>query len=337
MSLGELIVRRLLQALPVFLGVTFAVFLLMHITPGDPVEIMMGQGSIVSKQDINQIRHELGLDRPFIVQYGLFLDRLAHGNLGYSIIQKTSVVKLIGERLPATIELTLISLIISLLISIPVGIISAIRRHSVIDNVGRVTALLGVSMPGFWLGLMLITILSVLFKVLPVSGRVDFVVHLHKITGFYLLDALITGNWDAFWNVTKHLIMPAITLGSFEAAITMRVTRSSMLDVLTRDYMRTAKAKGLPNRLVIIKHGLRNALIPTVTVVALNIGSLLGGNMIVEVVFGWPGMGRLVVNSVFMRDYPLVQGCVLIYAVVYIFANLAADISYAVLDPRIRY
>ncbi len=327
----------MLQAIPVFLGVTFAVFLLMHITPGDPVEIMMGQGSIVSQQDINQIRHELGLDRPFIVQYGLFLDRLVHGNLGYSIIQKTSVVKLIGERLPATIELTVVALIISLLIAIPVGIISAIRRHSIIDNASRIVALLGVSMPGFWLGLMLITVFSVLFKVLPVSGRVTFAAHLHKVTGFYLLDAIITGNWNAFWNVTKHLIMPAITLGSFAAAMTMRVTRSSMLDVLTRDYMRTAKAKGLPHRLVIIKHGLRNALIPTVTVVALNIGSLLGGNMIVEVVFGWPGMGRLVVNAVFMRDYPLVQGCVLVYAVIYIFANLAADISYAILDPRIRY
>ena len=337
MSLGGLIVKRLYQAIPVFLGITFIVFLLMHITPGDPVEIMMGQGSIVTQQDIDQMRHELGLDRPILVQYGLFLDRLIHGNLGYSIIQKRPVLSLIGERLPATIELTFVSLIVSLLISIPVGVISAIRRHSAVDNVSRVIALLGVSMPGFWLGLMLITVFAVIFRVLPVSGRLDFSVHLQKVTGFYLLDALIAGKWDAFWNAVKHLIMPGVTLGTFAAAMTMRVTRSSMLDVLTQDYMRTANAKGLPYWFVILKHALRNALIPTVTVVALNVGSLLGGNMIVEVVFGWPGMGRLVVNSVFVRDYPLVQGCVLIYAVIYVLANLLADISYTLLDPRIRY
>jgi len=329
------LIRRLLQAIPVFLGVTFIVFLLMYMTPGDPVDLMMGEGGVVSEDEIARLRHELGLDRPFHVQYGRFLAGVFRGDLGNSITYRRPVASLIWERLPATIELTLVAGFIALVVAIPAGIVSAVRRYSLLDAVGSVASLVGVSMPGFWLGLILIIFFSVTLKVLPVAGRITYGTGLEPHTGFLVLDALLQGNSQALIDVLKHLIMPAIAMSVVMMAMTMRLTRSSMLEVINQDYIKTARAKGLHNRVVILKHALRNALIPVVTTVALNLGSLLGGNMIIETVFGWPGLGRLVVESVYSRDYPMVQGCVLVYALIYVSLNLLADLSYAYLNPRI--
>jgi len=309
----------------------------MHLTPGDPVEIMMGRGSVVTTEQIEQIRHELGLDQPLYVQYLSFLGGVLRGDFGRSIIQRAPVMHLIADRLPATFELTIFSIIISLIIAIPVGIISSVKRYSFLDHIGTVSALAGVSLPSFWLGLLLIIVFSVKLKILPVTGRANYGYGLVPITNFLLIDAVITGNWGALGDVIRHLLLPAITLGSYMAALTMRVTRSSMLEVLSQDYIRTAWAKGLSHKVVILKHALRNALVPTVTVVTLNIGILLGGNMIVESVFGWPGLGRLVINAVYTRDYPLIQGSVLIYALTYVVMNFVADLLYAVLNPKVRF
>ncbi|MCK4246844.1 ABC transporter permease [Candidatus Bipolaricaulota bacterium] len=330
------IVRRVLQIIPVFIGITLIVFLIMHLTPGDPVEIMMGKGSIVSGEEIERLRHELGLDKPLVLQYLSFLAGTLHGDFGRSIIRNASVTKLIADRLPATFELTILSIIISLVIAIPAGIISSVKRYSLLDNVSTVSALVGVSMPSFWLGLLLIIVFSVTFKILPVTGRVSYGHGLEPITNFLLIDAVITGNWSALVDVIRHLLLPSITLGCYTAALTMRVTRSSMLEVLSQDYIRTAWSKGLAQKAVIFKHALRNALIPTVTVVTLHIGILLGGNMIVESVFGWPGLGRLVINAIYTRDYPLVQGAVLVYAFTYVVMNFVADLLYTVLNPKVR-
>jgi len=329
------ILRRLGQAVPVLLGVTFVVFLLMYLTPGDPVQLFMGQAGIVSQEEIERVRHEFGLDRPFVEQYGRFLGGILRGNLGQSIIYRRPVATLIGERLPATIELTLFASLIALLVAIPAGVVAAVRRNTWLDAIGTTVSLLGVSLPGFWLGLILIFVFSVMLKVLPVAGRASYGTGLHWQTGFLLLDAILQGNWPAFVDILRHLVMPALALSAGMMAMTMRLTRSSLLETIHQDYVRTAQAKGLPQRWVILRHALRNALLPVVTAIALNVGALLGGNMVVETVFSWPGLGRLVVEAVESRDYPLIRGCVLVYAVTYVFLNLIADLSYALLDPRV--
>jgi len=329
------ILRRLGQAVPVLLGVTFVVFLLMYLTPGDPVQLFMGQAGIVSQEEIERVRHEFGLDRPFVEQYGLFLGGILRGNLGQSIIYRRPVATLIGERLPATIELTLFASLIALLVAIPAGVVAAVRRNTWLDAIGTTVSLLGVSLPGFWLGLILIFVFSVMLKVLPVAGRASYGTGLHWQTGFLLLDAMLQGNWPAFVDILRHLVMPALALSAGMMAMTMRLTRSSLLETIHQDYVRTAQAKGLPQRWVILRHALRNALLPVVTAITLNVGALLGGNMVVETVFSWPGLGRLVVEAVESRDYPLIRGCVLVYAVTYVFLNLIADLSYALLDPRV--
>jgi len=329
------ILRRLGQAVPVLLGVTFVVFLLMYLTPGDPVQLFMGQAGIVSQEEIERVRHEFGLDRPFVEQYGRFLGGILRGNLGQSIIYRRPVATLIGERLPARIELTLFASLIALLVAIPAGVVAAVRRNTWLDAIGTTVSLLGVSLPGFWLGLILIFVFSVMLKVLPVAGRASYGTGLHWQTGFLLLDAILQGNWPAFVDILRHLVMPALALSAGMMAMTMRLTRSSLLETIHQDYVRTAQAKGLPQRWVILRHALRNALLPVVTAIALNVGALLGGNMVVETVFSWPGLGRLVVEAVESRDYPLIRGCVLVYAVTYVFLNLIADLSYARLDPRV--
>lgn len=329
------VVRRLAQAVPVFLGVTFVVFVLMYLTPGDPVELYMGRAGIVSQEEIARVRHELGLDRPLAEQYGRFLWGVVRGNLGRSIAHRRSVSALILERIPATVELTVFAALIALIVAIPAGVIAAVRRNTWLDAAGTIVSLVGVSMPGFWLGLILIIVFSVTLRVLPVAGRMAYGTGLDPRTGFLLLDAVLQGNGQAFVDVLRHLIMPALALAAGMMAMTMRLTRSSLLATIHQDYVRTARAKGAPERRVIARHALRNALLPVVTAVALNLGALLGGNMIIETVFAWPGLGRLVVEAVNNRDYPLIQGCVLVYAVTYVLLNLVADLSYAYLDPRI--
>ncbi len=320
-----------------FLGVTFVVFLLMYLTPGDPVELYMGQAGIVSQEEMARIRHEFGLDRPFLEQYGRFLWGIARGDLGRSIVHRRPVAELIGERLPATLELSLFAALIALLVAVPAGVIAAVRRYSLLDNVGTLLSLVGVSMPGFWLGLILIIFFSVTMRVLPVAGRMAYGTGLEPHTGFLLLDGLLQGNGRAAVDVLRHLAMPALAMSAGMMAMTMRITRSSLSETIGQDYVRTARAKGVPEGRVVVRHALRNALLPVVTAVALNLGALLGGNMVVETVFAWPGLGQRVVDAVKTRDFPLVQGCVLVYALTYVVLNLAADLSYAFLNPRISH
>ena len=329
------ILERVLYTIPIMFGVAVIVFIFIRLTPGDPVDIMMGQGGAISAGEIEQLRSEFHLDEPLSTQLWYFLRDAVQGDLGYSYIRKQDVVTVIGNRLPATIELALGALLFALLVAFPIGIISAVQQNSLLDRLSMGTAFLGISMPNFWLGIVLILIFGVWLRWLPVQGRISPGVDLEVITGFYIIDSLITRNWPAFVNTIEHLILPSITLGAAVAAIVARVLRSSMLETLRTDYVHLARAKGAPESMVVSKHALRNALIPTVTVVGLQVGVLLGGNMIVETVFGWPGLGRVVVDAIFNRDFPLVQGAVMVYAFTFVIANLVVDVLYTYLNPKI--
>lgn len=327
------IVHRLLLAVPVALGVAVLAFLSLHLLPGDPVQIMLGD-TASSAATIKTVRHELHLDQPLGAQLGLFFAGLAHGNLGTSIVQNRPVAALIADALPATIELTAATIVIAVLIAVPMGLVSALRPRSLIDRAVLSTSLLGASMPAFWFGLLLILFFAVNARLLPTSGQIDPTIGVAPVTGFLLIDAVLARNGAAVASVLRHLLLPALTLGVVFAAVLARTVRSSMIDALHRQYVTTARAKGLPETAVVIKHALRNALIPAITVAGLQIGELLGGNMIVETVFAWPGLGRLVVNSIFARDYLVVQAAVMLYALTYVAANLAVDVAYTVLDPQ---
>ncbi|MGI6557657.1 MAG: ABC transporter permease [Limnochordia bacterium] len=330
-------VDRTLQTIPVVLGITLVVFSLMHLTPGDPVETMLGSVGHISQEDIELIRHELGLDQPLWKQYLGFLGGIFRGDWGVSLRYGVPVKELILERLPATLELTLAAMAVSLMIAIPAGVLAAVRRYSIVDQASTLVSLIGVSMPDFWLGLVLILIFSVGLGWLPGGLRLGFEVTAPPtVTGLLLVDSLLARNWEALWAAMKHLLLPALALGAPLAALTMRITRSSMLDVIQQDYITFARAKGLKEAVVIIKHALRNALIPTITVIALNMGTLLGGNMIIERIFSWPGLGQLVVDSIRTYDYPVVQASVMLYALTYVAMNLAADLVYTRLDPRVK-
>ncbi len=334
MSLGKLI-ERLIQLVPVLLGVSLIVFVMMTLTPGDPVQIMIGDQAVTPEQEA-AMRHDLGLDRPIVERFFVFLGNAVTGDFGTSFYHRRPVLDVIAERLPATIELSLVALIVALLTSIPLGVLAAIRKNSIFDRIATVGSLLGVSLPGFWFGILLLMLFAVHLHILPVSGRIGYSAEIEPITHLLLIDTLLRGRFDAFLDALSHIILPAITLGLPMTAILMRVTRTSMLEVMRQDYVTFAEAKGLSRRRVIFRHALKNALIPTVSVAAIETGSLLGGNMIVETVFGWPGLGRLVVESIFLRNYPLVQAAVLFYAVTYVLLNFVADILYTVLNPRVK-
>jgi peptide/nickel transport system permease protein len=329
------IAERILIAIPVVIGIGIIIFLIMRLTPGDPVDIMMGQAGHVSAREIELLTEQWHLNEPLHIQLGYFLRDLARGDLGTSFTKGRPVWDLIKGALPATLELALGAAIFALLLAIPIGVISAVKQNSFIDRASMTVAFFGICMPVFYLGIILMLVFSVKMGVLPTYGRISYEVMLHKVTGFYMLDSIITGNWAALGSTLKHLILPSITLGFPMAAIVARVMRSSMLEVLRNDYVVMARAKGLREFSVIVKHAMRNAMIPTVTVIGLEIGMLLGGNMIVETVFSWPGLGRLVVNSIFVRDYPLVQGVVMVYAFTFVAANLVVDILYTYINPKI--
>ena len=295
----------------VLLGVSILTFSIVHLVPGDPAEMIAIEryGEEVTEDVIEHVRIELGLDKPVYIQYLRWLGNVLQGDLGISSRTGHPVLDEIMVRFPATLELAIVSMIISLIISIPIGILSAIKQYSTIDNVSMFGALIGVSIPNFWLGLLLILFLSVHLGIFPVFGRGGI----------------------------EHLILPAITLGTGMTAITTRLIRSSMLEVLNQDYIRTARAKGLKEIVVIGKHALKNAMIPVVTIIGLQFAALLDGTVIVEVIFAWPGIGRLLVDSVFARDIPMIQGGVLFSAIIITTVNLLVDISYTYLDPKIRY
>jgi peptide/nickel transport system permease protein len=316
-------------------GVAIVVFMFIRLTPGDPVDIMLGDSGTVTTGEMEQLRSEFHLDEPLHIQLWLFLKDAVRGDLGYSYVLKLPVTTLIAERLPATIELALGALFFSLIVAFPIGILSAVKQNSLLDRLSMGGSFLGISMPGFWLGIILILFFSVRLGWLPVQGRIDFDAQLQEVTGFYVLDSIITRNKEALVSSLKHLVLPSIALGAAVTAIVARVLRSSMLETLRSDYVTLARSKGASETSVVMKHALRNALIPTVTVVGLQVGILLGGNMIIETVFSWPGLGSMVVDAIFNRDFPLVQGSVMIYAFIFVMANLIVDLFYTYLNPKI--
>lgn len=334
MNLGKLL-ERLLQLIPVMLGVSTIVFLMMLVTPGDPVDIMLGEQQATVEQRA-ELRKDMGLDLPAAQRFVHFLKNAATGNFGYSYFHRRPVSEVILERLPATVELTVAALVIALLVSIPLGVLAAVKKNTWMDRLATLGSLLGISMPGFWFGLLLMLVFGVWMHWLPISGRSDIASQVPIVTHFLTIDALLALNGEVFASALSHLVLPALTLGLPMAAVLTRVTRTSMLEVLRQDYVTFAHAKGLTTRRVLFTHALRNALIPTVTMAALEVGSLLGGSMIVETIFGWPGLGRVVVESIFTRNYPLIQAAILFYALTYVMVNFFADLLYTVLNPRVR-
>lgn len=304
---GQYIIRRLLIAIPVLLGVATMVFVAIRLVPGDPAEVMAGE--MATAGDVQLIRHQLGLDRPLPVQYLIYLRDLVTGDLGRSTSSQLPVVTEIGTRFPNTLWLTVAAMAVAAAIGLATGVLSATRHNSLLDNACMLLALLGVSVPVFWLGLMLIMLFSVRFPLFPAGGM----------------------------GGAENLVLPAITLGAASTGIISRMTRSSLLDVVGQDFIRTAWAKGLSERVVILKHALKNALIPVITVVGLQMGTLLGGAVLTETVFSWPGLGRLTVESILARDYPMVQGSVLVLGASFVTINLIVDVLYAFVDPRIRF
>lgn len=302
------LVNRLALSAVVVFGVSVLVFLMLHLVPGDPAVVMLSEQANAS--DVQHLRHELGLDQPLWAQYGLYLERVLHGDLGRSIRLRRPVSELIAGRLPNTLELAVASLSLATLVGVAVGAVSAVRRGRLADHLAMAGALLGVSLPSFWLGLMLILLFGLRLSALPIAG-----------------------NQDGF----ASLVLPALTLATVPMATIARLTRSGLLDVLGEDYIRTARAKGLNELAVIVSHALRNSMIPVITVVGVQFGVLLGGAIIVETVFAWPGVGRLLIDAVSARDFPLVQGIMLFISISFVLVNLCADLVYAYVDPRIRY
>jgi len=329
------IIKRLLQIIPVILGVTIIAFALIHLAPGDPARTMLGQHA--TETEINEIREKYGLDKPLYVQYFVWLGDVLQGDLGRSILTHEQVATEIGARFPNTIELAIAAMFFAIIIGGLAGIISATKQYSITDYTVMGVALFGISMPVFWLGIMLMMIFGVTLGWLPIGGRIDLLIPFNRVTGFMVFDSIITGNGTALISVLRHLILPAIALGTIPMAIIARVTRSSMLEVLRQDFIRTERAKGLTERKVIYKHAIRNAMVPVITVIGLNFGLLLSGAILTETIFSWPGVGRLVVNAVYARDYPLVIGCILVFALVFVIVNLVTDILYTFIDPRIHY
>jgi peptide/nickel transport system permease protein len=301
------LIKRLLATIPVLIGISLLLFFMLRMLPGDPAQVLAGQ--MATPEEIENIRHQLGLDRPIYEQYAAYLSRLARFDLGRSARTQNPVTQEIWARLPNTLLLAVVAIALACLFGIPAGIISAVRPYSWVDYLVTVSALFGMSMPVFWLGLMLVVVFAVILKWLPAGG---------------------TGGW-------QNVILPSITLAAFVVAFIARMTRSTMIETLSQDFTTTARSKGLPERVVVIKHALKNAMIPIITVVGLQFGLLLGGAVLTETVFAWPGVGRLIVDSILARDYPVIQGAILVFGLLYIVVNLVVDLIYALVDPRIRY
>lgn len=335
LAMVRYIIRRLLDILPVLLGITVLVFLFLQLIPGNPAVVLLGPRA--TPDQIANLQEQLGLNRPLPLQYLSFLGKLIRFDLGRSIISGIPITRELATRWPATFELSVAAMLIAIVLGVPAGILAAVKKNGWIDNLAMSTSLLGVSMPVYWLGLLLVYLFAVHLHWLPPSGRLGVSSNLQPITGFYVLDALLRFNFPALGDVLTHLLLPAITLGTIPLAIIARITRSAMLEVLSQDYIRTARAKGLLERWVISKHALKNALLPVVTIIGLQFGTLLGGAILTETIFSWPGIGSWIYEGILARDYPVVQGGVVFVAIVFVLINLLVDISYAFLDPRIQY
>lgn len=331
------IFKRLLTLMPVVLGITLLVFGFLHLIPGDPAVALLGERA--TPEQVASLREQLGLNRPLPLQYLAFLNQLIHFKLGKSIISGIPIAQEISARWPATFELSVAAMSVAIAIGMPLGILAAVNKNRWSDNLAIISSLVGVSMPVYWLGLMLIYLFAVNLNWLPPSGRIGIeqALNFEPITGFYLVDALIQLKWSLCQDILAHLILPALTLGTIPLAIVARITRSAMLEVLEQDYIRTARAKGIREFWVIMGHALKNALLPIITVVGLQFGTLLGGAILTETIFSWPGIGTWIYEGILARDYPVVQGGVMFVALAVALVNLLVDISYALFDPRIRY
>ena len=332
----DFLIRRIFVLVPTFVGVSILAFGLIRMVPGDPVMLMLGErGS--DPATYAQMKANLGLDRPLSTQYLQFVGQAVRGDLGESIISKRPVSEEFFARFPATIELGLASVLLAVIFGVPFGIIAAVKRNSIFDYTLMGGSLVGFSMPIFWWGLVLILIFSVGLGWTPVAGRISVAYDIPDVTGFLLIDSLLSPDgFAAFKDALRHLILPSVALGTIPLAVVARMTRSSMLEVLGEDYMRTARAKGLSRRRVILVHGLRNALIPVVTVIGLMVGTVLTGAILTETIFSWPGIGKWLVHSVSARDYPVIQGGILCTSVVVMAVNMLVDFAYVVINPRMR-
>lgn len=335
--MGRYIAKRLINLIPVLLGITLLVFTFLHLIPGDPAVVMLGERA--TSEQLEALREQLGLNEPLPLQYLTFLANLLRLDFGTSIISGIPIIEEIKIRWPATFELSFVAMLVAVILGIPAGVLAAVRKNSWADNLSMSSSLLGVSMPVYWLGLLLIYLFSVNLNWLPPSGRMSIEAGLNfqPITGFYVLDALLRLDFKVLLDVLVHLILPALTLGTIPLAILARITRSAMLEVLSQDYIRTARAKGIPERWVIFKHALKNALLPVVTIIGLQFGTLLGGAILTETIFSWPGIGLWIYEGILARDYPVVQGGVVFVSATFVLINLLVDVSYAFIDPRIQY
>jgi peptide/nickel transport system permease protein len=334
-KIEKYIAKRLLILIPVLFGVSLIVFMMIRLIPGDPARVIMGPKA---RPESIQLFHErYGLDKPVAVQYALWLGHMLRGDMGESLRTHTPVLEELLLRLPHTLELAATSFLVGATLGIGFGILASVYRNSPVDYATMVAALAGLSVPIFWLGLLLIFLFSVTLGWLPTGGRMGYDVSVESLTSLPLLDSLLTANWQAFIDLLKHLLMPTVTLATPIIAVTARMTRSSMLEVMSQDYIRTARAKGLRERIVMSRHALRNAMLPIVTVLGLDVGWLLGGAVVTESIFAWPGVGRYVFEAIKARDYPAVQASILFIATAFVLVNLGVDILYAYINPRIRY
>ena len=332
--MARFIVRRLMLLVPILLGLSLLVFLWIRALPAGPAQSLLGERA--TPETIRQIEEQYGLNEPIHVQYWSYLKTLGKGDLGTTIRTRRPVTDELRERFPATIELTFAALLFATLLGVPLGFVAAKRHGTWVDHSSLVISLIGISIPIFFLAILLKYVFAVKLGLLPTVGRISVLIDLEHPTNFYLIDALIAGDPEAFWDVSKHLILPAIALGSIPLAITARITRAAVLDVQNEDYIRTARAKGLPPRTVDMRHIFRNALLPIVTIIGLQTGLLLSGAVLTETVFAFPGMGTWLVEAIRQRDYAILQGGILFIAVVFVLVNLFVDVAYALVDPRVR-
>ncbi len=327
---------RLLVLIPTFIGVSIIAFAFIRLLPGDPVMLMSGE-RVMDPTRHAQIMHELGMDRPLVMQYLSYIGGILQGDFGTSIVTKRPITDQFFALFPATLELSICAIIFAIVLGIPAGVFAAIKRGSFFDQSVMGAALVGYSMPIFWWGLLLIILFSGILRWTPVSGRIDLLYFFPSVTGFMLIDSLLSGQKGAFTSAVSHLILPAIVLGTIPLAVIARQTRSAMLEVLSEDYVRTARAKGLSPFRVVGIHALRNAMIPVITTIGLQVGVMLAGAILTETIFSWPGIGKWMVDSVFKRDYPVIQGGLLLIAAIIMIVNLLVDLAYGLVNPRIRY
>lgn len=337
MSIAGHLIRRILLIIPMTIGITMLLFIVTHAVPVDPLVVILNEKALENPEAVRSATEKWGLDKPLPAQYLIYLQNLVKGDMGVSFKTKNPVTDDLRDFLPATIELAIGSLIFAILVGLPLGVLSAVKSGKFVDKISLVISLIGASMPPFWSGLMVLFLFYYKLEWLPGPGRIDSrLVGPEHITGLFLIDSVLTGDWVSFWSSLEHLILPSIILGWFTLALITRITRSSLLEVLSMDYIRTARGKGLRESSVVLVHALRNAMIPVITVLGLAFAGLISGAIMTETIFAWPGIGRYEVEASINLDYPAIMGTTLLFAVIYMIFNIFVDISYALFDPRIR-